>query len=237
MKKFAFALMFVVLFAGTAFAQRGGRGGGGGRMGGGGIGGGGIGRGSAGFSSGGVGGGISRGGAGFLGGRVGGFNRGVYGINTFGLNRGYNRGYYGGYGGYGYGGYGYGGYGGYGYGYDPYYYNAYPDYDSNSSYGNSGGYYHGRLLGIDEEAFVDSCGRKGMKITKVYPGMASERAGLEIGDILISANEYLTVQSGNLAWIIQTVTPTDELRLNVRKLKDGQEHLVVAKLESANQGR
>ena len=64
-----------------------------------------------------------------------------------------------------------------------------------------------RVLGIDEEPVALPDGRKGMKITNVYPGTARRRAGLQAGDVLISVNGYLTEQRGNLAWIIANATP------------------------------
>ena len=60
----------------------------------------------------------------------------------------------------------------------------------------------GRFLGIDEEPVKLPDGRRGMKITNVYPGTAAQRAGLQVGDVLVSINGYLTEQRGNLAWII-----------------------------------
>ena len=83
---------------------------------------------------------------------------------------------------------------------------------------------NGRVLGIDEEPVVLSDGRKGMKITNVYPGTAAEQAGLQAGDVLRSVNGYLTEQRGNLAWIIANATPNNTLKLNVRTAKDGQDH-------------
>ena len=59
-----------------------------------------------------------------------------------------------------------------------------------------------RLLGIDEEPVVLGGGVKAMKIGKVYPGTAAERAGLRAGDVIRSVNGYLTEQRGNLAWVI-----------------------------------
>ena len=73
-----------------------------------------------------------------------------------------------------------------------------------------------RYLGIDEEPMVGSDGSKAMKISNVYPGTAAEKAGLKAGDILRSANGYLTEQRGNLAWIIANATPNNLLKLNVQ---------------------
>ena len=71
----------------------------------------------------------------------------------------------------------------------------------------------GAILGIDEEPVVACRRQKGMKITKVYPGTAAEKAGLQAGDVLRSVNGYLTEQRGNLAWIIANATPNNELKI------------------------
>ncbi len=48
-----------------------------------------------------------------------------------------------------------------------------------------------------------------MKIGKVYPGTAAERAGLRAGDVIRSVNGYLTEQRGNLAWVIANAMPNN----------------------------
>jgi hypothetical protein len=87
-----------------------------------------------------------------------------------------------------------------------------------------------RNLGIDEEPAVDADGVRGMKVTKVYPGTAAEKAGLQAGDLLRSINGYLTEQPGNVAWIIANAAPENVLEMNVRKGSDGTEHTVTAQL-------
>jgi hypothetical protein len=166
----------------------------------------------------------------------------------YGLGWGYP--YYGGYG-LGWGGYGYPYYGGYGYGYDPYYgYGGgygygYPYYGYASNAGGVPVTYtsayvapgasaanivlpQGRYLGIDEEPVVDTSGRKGMKISNVYPGTPAQRAGLRVGDVIYSINGYLTEQRGNLAWIIANAAPNNQLNLTVKRSTDGQERAVTA---------
>jgi len=69
-----------------------------------------------------------------------------------------------------------------------------------------------------------------MKVMGVYPGSAAERAGLQPGDVIQSANGYVTQQQGNLAWIISTVPPNGVLQMNVRKATDGAVHVVSATL-------
>jgi S1-C subfamily serine protease len=90
-----------------------------------------------------------------------------------------------------------------------------------------------RVLGIDEEPVVLADGRKGMKITNVYPGTAAAQAGLQIGDVLRSVNGYLTEQRGNLAWVIANATPYNTLKLNVLTAKDGLYHTVTATFPEA----
>ena len=209
----ALALASWVVSGPSAFAHGGGGGGGGGHGGGGG------GHGGGGHSGGGHSGGGYHSGGSYHGG--GGYHGG--GVYHHGGN-----GYYGGYYPYYFGSGYYGGLGyGYGYGYgsgynDPYYsygptYSgySYPAYD----YAASGapaltaatgvtypGPAQGRYLGIDEQPVNDSAG-PGMKVVQVYPGSAAQQAGLEPGDVVLSANGYVTQQPGHLAWIISTVAP------------------------------
>ena len=145
-----------------------------------------------------------------------------------------------------------GGYG-YGYGYQNYYYPSnygytytdpsytyVPNYVApayGTTYVNPGTYstvpatvgVQGTYLGIDEEAVVDPEGQ-GMKVEKVYPGSAAERAGLQVGDVIHSANGFLTQVHGNLTWIINTQAPNGVLNLNVRRASDGRDVPVVAQL-------
>ncbi len=96
--------------------------------------------------------------------------------------------------------------------------------------GNAGMLVQGRYLGIDEAPATVANGRRGMKITNVYPGTPAESAGLQTGDVLLSINGYLTEQRGNLAWIIANAAPSNQLKMTVLTAKDGQEHTVTAML-------
>ena len=87
-----------------------------------------------------------------------------------------------------------------------------------------------RLLGIDEEPVVITGGVKAMKVGKVYPGSAAEKAGLQNGDVIRSVNGYLTEQRGNLAWVIANAMPKNELKLDVQTAKDDQTHVITATL-------
>jgi hypothetical protein len=200
-----------------AFAHGGGGGGGGGHGGGGG----------------GHGGGGQSGGGGYHGGGYygGGYHRGAgyYGGGYYGGGYGFFPGYY-----YGLGGYGYG----YGNGYGYTYYNfgySYPNAAyTYPSYGYDSSAYatvpvQGRYLGIDEQAVADASGQ-GMQVARVHPGTAAEQAGLQVGDVIYSANGYLTQQHGNLAWIIATVPSNGVLQMTVRTARDGATHVISARL-------
>ena len=69
--------------------------------------------------------------------------------------------------------------------------------------------------------------------TRLIPGVlktgtGAASAGLQVGDVLISVNGYLTEQRGNLAWIIAKVTPGSDVKMVVRTVKDGKDHTVMA---------
>jgi hypothetical protein len=211
----ALALAAWIVTGPSAFAKGGGGGGGHGGGGGGGHGGGsghggGGGRGGGGYSGGGYHGGGYHG---------GGYNRGGYGYN----NGGYFPYFYG------------GGFYGSGYGYG----NSYPYY-YNNGYDNSQVYApqayaspvyaspeQGRYLGIDEQPVADAAGR-GMQVMQVYAGSAAQQAGLQVGDVIYSANGYNTQEYGNMAWIIATVPPNGALQMTVRTARDGAMHDVTA---------
>ena len=169
----------------------------------------------------------------------GGYHHGGYYHGGNGYYNGYYPGFYYGSGYYGNLGYGYG----YGSGFTYPYYNygtngtgyAYPGY----GYGYSSGAAaapmtyaapaQGRYLGIDEQPVTDPAG-PGMKVVQVYPGSAAQQAGLQPGDVILSANGYVTQQHGNLAWIISTVPPNGTLALTVHRASDGAIHVLSANL-------
>jgi hypothetical protein len=90
--------------------------------------------------------------------------------------------------------------------------------------------FRGLYLGIDEEPVADANGVRGMKVTKVHPGTAAEKAGLHAGDIIYSINGYLTTERGNLAWIIAKAAPGNILNMKVRTVNDGKEQTIQAQL-------
>jgi PDZ domain len=84
-------------------------------------------------------------------------------------------------------------------------------------------------LGIDEQGVSDATGSH-VQVTRVHPGSPAERAGLQVGDTIISANGYLTQAPGNLAWIINHHAPNGAVSLNIRKVANGQAATVNATL-------
>jgi membrane-associated protease RseP (regulator of RpoE activity) len=107
--------------------------------------------------------------------------------------------------------------------------------DASSS--NGGGSYddpvtpaQGRFLGVNQQAVIDPEGRRGIQIVNVSPGSAAERAGLEPGDVILSANGYATTEVTHLPWIISNAMVDDALRLNVRNVRDGLVYSIAAQI-------
>ncbi len=69
-----------------------------------------------------------------------------------------------------------------------------------------------------------------MQVTAVYPGSAAAQAGLQVGDVIHSANGYLTQQHGNLTWIISNTPANGVLQMSVRTASDGLEHTISAQI-------
>jgi S1-C subfamily serine protease len=67
-----------------------------------------------------------------------------------------------------------------------------------------------------------------MQVVRVYAGSPAEQAGLQAGDVIYSANGYLTQQHGNLTWIIVSLPPGGALQMNVRAARDCAMHFVSA---------
>jgi S1-C subfamily serine protease len=87
----------------------------------------------------------------------------------------------------------------------------------------------GPYLGIDETPVVDG-GVRGMQVLRIYPGSAAERAGLQAGDVIHSANGYAIQEHGNLTWVISNLPPNGVLQMNVRSARDGVEHVISAQV-------
>ncbi len=84
-------------------------------------------------------------------------------------------------------------------------------------------------LGIDERKVSDASGSH-IQVARVHAGSPAERAGLQAGDTIVSANGYLTQEAGNLAWIINHNAPNGVVTLNIRKVANGQDATVNATL-------
>ncbi len=84
-------------------------------------------------------------------------------------------------------------------------------------------------LGIDERKVSDASGSH-IQVARVHAGSPAERAGLQAGDTIVSANGYLTQEAGNLAWIINHNAPNGVVTLNIRKVANGQAATVNATL-------
>jgi hypothetical protein len=84
-------------------------------------------------------------------------------------------------------------------------------------------------LGIDEQGASEASGRA-IQVARVHPGSPAERAGLQAGDVILSANGFLTQEPGNLSWVINHHAQGGALNLSVRKAASGQNATVTAKL-------
>jgi len=69
-----------------------------------------------------------------------------------------------------------------------------------------------------------------IQVARVHPGSPAERAGLQAGDTIVSANGYLTQAPGNLAWVINHHSPNGAVILKVRQVANGQDATVTATL-------
>ena len=77
-------------------------------------------------------------------------------------------------------------------------------------------------LGVDTEPVVDAGSARGLKVNFLQPGGEAERAGLKVGDVIRSANGFLTEQPGHLSWVVANAATDRILRLNVLAGKDGE---------------
>ena len=87
-----------------------------------------------------------------------------------------------------------------------------------------------RSLGIVTRSVADGQRPPGLKITRMEPGGAAQKAGLSVGDLIRSANGYLTEQPANLTWILVNNTPDGFVDLNVLGARDGKERTHTAEL-------
>ena len=80
----------------------------------------------------------------------------------------------------------------------------------------------GRSLGLDAEAVVETGGVPGLKVVRLQPGGAADKAGLRVGDVIRSANGYTTAQPSNLTWIMANGAAENVLKMSVHSASDGQ---------------
>ena len=99
-----------------------------------------------------------------------------------------------------------------------------------SSGDSVGAFRDGDTLGIDAESVIKVDGELGLKVTRVYPGKPAEKSKIAAGDLIRSANGYVTEQPGNLVWIIANAAPDRVLKLSVRTAADGAVRTVTAPL-------
>jgi hypothetical protein len=88
----------------------------------------------------------------------------------------------------------------------------------------------GLTLSIDVEPIVDVAGIRGLKIARVHPGGAAEKAGLHAGDVIYSINGYLTTQRSDVTWILANAATDNVVRLRVVMVSDGQQHTITVRL-------
>jgi PDZ domain len=86
-----------------------------------------------------------------------------------------------------------------------------------------------RSLGIETKAVVDAGLARGLRIDRIQPGSLAETAGLQVGDVIRSANGYLTEQPGNLTWIFMNAASDNVLTFNVLSAKDGEVRTITAR--------
>jgi len=87
-----------------------------------------------------------------------------------------------------------------------------------------------RSLGVDAGPFDEPGRGRGLKVTSVYAGGAAERAGVRVGDVILSVNGYLTELPGHLTWVIANAAPDRVLKMSLRAASDGVQRTVTAKL-------
>jgi hypothetical protein len=88
----------------------------------------------------------------------------------------------------------------------------------------------GRYLGMDLQPSAGADGGKGLKIVNVLPDSTAEQAGLQIGDVIRSANGHVTEQVGHLGWIIANAAPDNVLKMTVLKAGDAKERVFTLRI-------
>ena len=83
---------------------------------------------------------------------------------------------------------------------------------------------------MDVEPGLGTADRKGLKITNILPGSTAANAGLQVGDVILSINGYVTEQRQHLTWIISNAAPDNILKMNVVKVSDGKDQTLTIRM-------
>ncbi len=81
-----------------------------------------------------------------------------------------------------------------------------------------------RSFGVDGEPVPDAAagGVLGLKILGILPGSVAEKAGLRVGDVILSINGSLTQRSSDLFQILENAATNNALKIKVRTATDGK---------------
>jgi membrane-associated protease RseP (regulator of RpoE activity) len=85
-------------------------------------------------------------------------------------------------------------------------------------------------LGMNFTPFSEAGLTPGLKITNVVPSGVAAKAGLNVGDVIVAINGYVTQKLTDPEWIILNASPNKVLKIVVRFAGDGKDHEVTAQL-------
>jgi PDZ domain len=83
-------------------------------------------------------------------------------------------------------------------------------------------------LGMLFEPFTESGRTPGLKVTGIIAAGVVEKAGLHVGDVIVSINGYVTQKLTDPDWILLNASPDKVLKMYVRSAGDVKEHEVTA---------
>jgi serine protease Do len=88
-----------------------------------------------------------------------------------------------------------------------------------------------RIQSIDESIakYYDLRNTKGVMITKIYPNTPSDKAGLQVGDIILKINSYYINNENTIFGVFYEFRTGDEIDLLI--VRDGEELHKKMKLE------